>query len=139
MDSKIAQNASSQQDLPIEPPLLTVPKEDSDSIQSHWKKAVKQCEEKLVTSKWENHPNKLALAKFQSWQDLMDDLRTMAKAEPSNRFIEQIIPSMRTMRRVFPILIAAVAIPSQSREVSLILGVCYLGVTVSNVSVQLLI
>jgi hypothetical protein len=115
--------------------------EDVLSLRARWKEAVAEWEKNLLENSYKDSPNRQAIARFQSWQDLLTDLRKRQEKVKKSLFrglIDRICPYLRTIHKLFPFLLLAIDIPESSKEVTLVWAVLYLGIDVSSMPANVL-
>jgi hypothetical protein len=114
---------------------LTLTREDVLSLRAKWKEAVSRWEGDLIVNKYKGDPIKKAFREFQSWEDLIVDLRNRQEnAEKSvyHGLIDQVYPCLRKIDKLFPLLVVIIALPGNSREMTLVWTVIYLGIKVQT-------
>lgn len=131
-------NLNPSETMTIEPqPSLTIPEENSLSLRARWKEAVERWEKSLVDNSYRNNPNRLAIKEFQSWEDLLTDLkRRQAQTNPTvlQGFIDRLMPTMSSLAKLFPLFAASISVTGNTREAGLMWAVLYLGVKAVSTS-----
>lgn len=103
------------------------------SLRSRWREAVVRWEHKLlVNSDWDNS-NEEAIEEFQSWNDLIMDLRKKQEDALQSKYhglINRVYPYLKAIDKLFLVLVSTIALPGKGKETTIVWAVLYIGIKV---------